>query len=254
MPLTLLAANGGQTRTPGVGGGGLLIMWYICHRRRHNPIGGWLLFYYIQLYLGALFSLLIVAASLEYYSPSSWDDSGLYAISLISSVPQLVLVAAQVAVATALLKVRSWRLVSYLKGVLAALIAFGLLSLALDYGHFPDAVLLDLYSLIWPLIWLPYFSVSKRVRSVFQTKDWEITSGIVQTKAATFGQTPSQGARRWLAPLGRFTAAYILYLGLLLPLVSRGREVLVIVVGIPFAIVVAYVWGQLVAKRRSSAA
>jgi hypothetical protein len=45
--------------------------------------------------------------------------------------------------------------------------------MAIGWKYFPDHVILDVIGLVWPLIWIPYFRVSKRVRGVFFTRDWE---------------------------------------------------------------------------------
>jgi len=45
--------------------------------------------------------------------------------------------------------------------------------MAIDKYYFRTNILLSALPMIWPLIWLPYFSVSKRVKKVFQTHDWE---------------------------------------------------------------------------------
>jgi len=56
----LLAAQASSTNTytPTFPGG--LIAWWICSRRKREQLGGWLLFYYWQLYGGALMSVIFL--------------------------------------------------------------------------------------------------------------------------------------------------------------------------------------------------
>jgi hypothetical protein len=54
----VFAADGTGQAAPVPGGGiGALIMWYVCGSRKKQEIGGWLLYYYIQLYLAVIVSL-----------------------------------------------------------------------------------------------------------------------------------------------------------------------------------------------------
>lgn len=44
---------------------GLLIAYWICNSRKRKAIGGWLLFYYMQLFIGTAFSILMILLSLK---------------------------------------------------------------------------------------------------------------------------------------------------------------------------------------------
>ncbi len=79
---------------------------------------------------------------------------------------------AQVVVATGLLRVRDWKWVKHLKAVLITNLVFAAIAIGIDAVHFQDSVAFDVLGLVWPTIWLPYFSRSTRVERVFKTKDW----------------------------------------------------------------------------------
>src|SRR6266481_2399535 len=83
---------------------GALIMWWICSRRKQQPIGGWLLYYFIQLYLGFVLVLFMTVIALENYRPAAWEDCTLYYLFLLSTVPGFLIEIAQVVVATGLLR------------------------------------------------------------------------------------------------------------------------------------------------------
>src|SRR6266446_656205 len=69
---------------------GALIIGLTCWLARKKPIGGWLLFFFIQLYLGLAFSiLLLVTVSLKNYNPALWPSTDLYLLFLLSSAPPL---------------------------------------------------------------------------------------------------------------------------------------------------------------------
>lgn len=170
--IAFAASESQRPPVPGAVIVGALIMWWICSRRKQQPIGGWLLYYLIQLYFGFVFSLFVTLISIENYRPSVWEGSNLYYFFLLSTVPGLIIEIAQVIVATGLLRVRDWRWVNYLRMVLVIDLVFVMIAVGIDAIHFQDSIAFDVFSLIWPIIWLPYFSKSKRVERVFKTKDW----------------------------------------------------------------------------------
>lgn len=151
---------------------GALIMWWICSRRKQQAIGGWLLYYFIQLYTGFVLTVFMTLISLENYRPSAWEGSNLYYLFLLSTVPGLIIEIAQVIVGTGLLRVRDWRWVNYLRLVLVVNLVFVGIALAIDAMYFQDSIAFDVLAFIWPIIWLPYFSKSKRVERVLKIKDW----------------------------------------------------------------------------------
>jgi hypothetical protein len=176
--ILLLAATGfaddaNHTSPPPAGGCGALIMAYICSQRKKEEIGGWLLYYYIQIYIGLIATVGIFAVSLENYKPSAWSAApALYPWFLLSAVPGILVVPAQVIVAELLRRSRSERFLRWLRVVLWIDAACALLAIAIDLTYFRDSLFLDILPVIWVTIWLPYFYVSTRVKKVFVTKDW----------------------------------------------------------------------------------
>jgi Protein of unknown function (DUF2569) len=170
-----LGADQPKPAPPGIPGcGGLvqiaLIVW--CVQSRPKPIGGWLLLFFIQLYFGLLLTVVIGAASIPNLRPSTWEGSPLYYLFLLSTVPGPLLRVAQAVVGTGLLKTRNGKWVRWMRGLLIADFVCALIGLGVDVAVFPANIVFSALALIWPMIWLPYFYVSKRVKSVFLTKDW----------------------------------------------------------------------------------
>jgi hypothetical protein len=167
------AQNGSQTSSTSVPGLGALIMWYVCAKRKAQEIGGWLLYFYIQLYIGVIISLLVGLAAYENYLPSTWvENQSLYPLFLLSAVPGIVILPIQLVVAERLRKSRDVRFVRSLRTVLWVQLAAAVVGAVIDYAQFPDNLPLDVLAVIWPSVWLPYFHMSKRVKRVFETKNW----------------------------------------------------------------------------------
>jgi hypothetical protein len=174
---------------PPAGGCGALIMAYICSRRKKEEIGGWLLYYYIQLYIGLIATVVILAVSLENYKPTSWSAApSLYPWFLLSTVPGILVVPAQVIAAEVLRRSRSARFLRWLRVVLWIDAACAVLAVAIDLAYFRDSLFLDILPIIWVTVWLPYFYVSTRVKKVFVTKDWLVPdlarAGVLDLNAA----------------------------------------------------------------------
>ena len=172
--LPLLAADSTQS-TPSFPGAGIgaLVMWYVCSSRKQKEIGGWLLYYYIQLYLGVLVSIVVFAASWSAYLPGTWSAAPeLYPMFLVSTVPGLLVLPAQLVAAELLRMSRDARWIRVLRYVLWADLLLACLATAVDMKYFPNDLVFDVLGLIWPIVWLPYFYVSSRVNRVFRLKDW----------------------------------------------------------------------------------
>jgi hypothetical protein len=174
---------------PPAGGCGALIMAYICSQRKKEEIGGWLLYYYIQIYIGLIATIAIFAVSLENYKPSSWSAApSLYPWFLLSAVPGILVIPAQVVVAELLRRSRSERFLRWLRIVLWIDAACALLAVAIDLVYFRDSLFLDILPIVWVTVWLPYFYVSTRVKKVFVTKTWLVPdlarAGVLDLKSA----------------------------------------------------------------------
>jgi hypothetical protein len=62
--------------------------------------------------------------------------------------------------------------VNILRGVLFASLLATMSVVTIDLIYWPLSVPATLMAAPWPLVWLAYFSYSKRVEKVFKTHDW----------------------------------------------------------------------------------
>jgi hypothetical protein len=170
---TIVLAKTGSRSTQSSGGAVLtLIILWICVRRKKKEIGGWLLLFYIQLYLGIFITIITSISSYTAFMPSSWAYFKVYALFLFSSLPSIIIRLSQAVVGTEALRERSYEMIQRLRILLVIDIVFGILSILIDSHFFPHNMIADFVQLIWPVIWLPYFYKSIRVQKVFDTKDW----------------------------------------------------------------------------------
>jgi S1-C subfamily serine protease len=114
----------------------------------------------------------LLAATIQNYSPERWQSTELYALAIASiALAQLSLIV-QAVVATILLKRREWKWVKLLRAVLiGGLICTGII-IVLDSVFFSgDQADFDWLALIWLAIWVAYFFRSERVKDVFLFKE-----------------------------------------------------------------------------------
>jgi len=150
-----------------------LIVIILCVARRKKEIGGWLLYYYVQLYSGAIFSIILLMFSSQNYLPATWGGAtGLYFLFLLSTIPNIMILFIELIYAERLRKSRNFVHIRPLRIVLWFHLGFAVLGLLIDLMAFQDNVPLAVIGLIFPTIWLPYFYYSKRVNKVFRTHDW----------------------------------------------------------------------------------
>ncbi len=154
---------------------GWLIMWWLCARRKKEPIGGWLAYYYYQLYLGAIVAIATLAGlNIHSYVPENFTGQlNRFYLFLLSAVPGLVLLFFEVATASYLLALRTWDMVLLLRRVLIASVVAQAVGLVIDAKYFPDNIALGLLSFVPNLLWIGYFYRSERVKHVFKTHDWQ---------------------------------------------------------------------------------
>ena len=157
-----------------------LIFWLICYGRRMEEIGGWLLFYYIQLYMSIVLTLLLLPLTFENFEPSQWGGAwGQYALFLVASVPPIVVMIIQVMVSHRLRRTRDAAYLVPLRRVLWANMLFSVVKFVIDIKLSPINTILDAFGVIWAAFWLPYFYRSIRVGHVFVTKDWARVAAMV---------------------------------------------------------------------------
>lgn len=154
--------------------GGLIVAWIICNGAKRNQIGGWLLFFFWQLYGGVIITAVLFATNIQSYVPENFDSTDRCALFLVSTVPTLMIYLAQLGVGTILLSVRTWDLLKLLRWLIGAEVVAAIISTIIDANYFPDNVGLNFLTLVPEALWLAYFFRSKRVKHVFETHDWEI--------------------------------------------------------------------------------
>lgn len=170
LALLLLATSNNQF-TPGFPGG--IVAWIVCNRRKREPMGGWLLFYYWQLYSGVLLTALFFVMSFQNYVPENFVEPRRYWLLIAGTVPTIILFAVQVAVATMMVSVRTWEMVRLLRTVMILELIASCLGAVVDAQVFPDNLPADAMVIAPQLIWLCYWFVSRRVRHVFEAHDWD---------------------------------------------------------------------------------
>jgi len=166
-----IATSGSQT-TPALPGG--LVAWIVCNARKRRAIGGWLLFYYWQLYGGLVLSAFFFTANIQSYVPENFDDKTRFALFLASAVPELLVLLVQATIATFALGVRTRDMLKLLRQVLVVQVVVEILALAIDAKYFPDNSVFPGLMLIEEVLWLAYFFKSARVRHVFAIRDWDV--------------------------------------------------------------------------------
>jgi hypothetical protein len=166
-----MATSGSQT-APALPGG--LVAWIVCNARKRNGIGGWLLFFYWQLYAGLVLSAFFFVANIQSYVPENFDDKAKFALFLVSAVPGLLLLLVQTTVATFALGVQTPDMLKLLRQALVAQVIAEVLAVVIDAKHFPDDSVLSGLMLVQELLWLGYFFKSARVRHVFVLRDWDV--------------------------------------------------------------------------------
>ncbi len=183
----LYAAGDVSPFSGAIGALGPMSMYWLCSSRKHKSIGGWLLYFYIQIYVAVIAEVAVFYSSnLPYLDASRWRDATPFYLYVFQSITPLVVIGAEGVVATIMLKKREWEYVSLFRLVLAAHIVVVLAVTAIDAAYQRANVSWDFIALAWPVLALLYFSLSKRVRRVFQTHDWElppVVPGQAQTAA-----------------------------------------------------------------------
>jgi hypothetical protein len=132
---------------------------------RKSAIGGWLLLFYVQTYVGILVTLLMLRIILSDMDPSDWESSKNYIFHLISLLPIFIYLFVEAIVATRLLFHRNQASVIFFKKLLIAGLAIFGLSLTIDLAVFKEEsmIIRSIMSLIFAAVWTLYFWTSRRV-------------------------------------------------------------------------------------------
>lgn len=168
-----LAATSG-TRSQSAAGGALFAAFAIVYLSRRRAIGGWLLYFYIQLYLSFALSLFFVPQIFTNLNPKQWDNSFLYVMFFLSVVPVMATEIIQVIAATKLLSRRNEQNVNFLLKIIVTLVATSAIALVIDNVYFSDGpnLFFDVLTLAFAVIWALYFSKARRVKLVFIERNW----------------------------------------------------------------------------------
>ena len=161
-------------------GAPLFIALAIAYLTRRMSIGGWLFYYYFQLYGSLLLSLLLGGLIIENLNPEGWEDRAQYSLFIISTVPMYLVKIIETIFATRLLvkSQRNSNNVKVLRYILLASVVVYATSLAIDYYNFPDNIALSIFGFVFATIWALYFFVSYRVNYVLSnwSGEWDYPS------------------------------------------------------------------------------
>ena len=124
--------------------------------------------------IGAVISFFL---TFDNFLPGSWDSApDEYPWFIISTLLGQLALPAQLAVAEKLRFSRDARWLQWLRAFLWVDLALSVTETGIDSRFFPDALLLDALSILWPAIWIPYFYFSKRVKRVFKISEVDMTA------------------------------------------------------------------------------
>jgi len=168
IPTAAIAATSDQPAS-NTAGSGLLVGLLIVYLTRKRAIGGWLLYFYMQLYGSFVLGLILLPQGLRYLNPSQWDSSKLYVLYMLSYAPVILAGWAEVVAGTVLLKSRNESKLNWVRMTQIALFVASLVSILIDYQYFKDGatLLFDTMGLFFSIVWLVYFRKSVRVQKVF---------------------------------------------------------------------------------------
>lgn len=180
-PIAVLAAATGAQQQPAASSG-FFITFAIAYLSRRRAIGGWLLYFYLQMYLSMLISLLFVPQVISNLQPSHWGNAQLYVMFFLSVVPVLIAQLAEIVAATVLLVRRSEPNLNFLRYVLTALGVASIVSIAIDLAYFKDdpAMVFDFVTAFFSIVWAAYFRKAKRVTAVFVSRNWSYETQLVK--------------------------------------------------------------------------
>ena len=138
--------------------------------RRKYAIGGWLFYFFCQVLIGL--ALVAVSTHWRSYLPREWSDPSRYFLFTVSSLSRTALLAAIGVVCLLLVETRKAQWIAGLQYALATYAFMTILKLPVDVYCFPGATTRDTLSLGFPVVWMAYFAMSRRVTKVFREKSW----------------------------------------------------------------------------------
>lgn len=116
-----------------------LIFALLCYFRRMDEFGGWLMFFYYQIFATIVLLLLQVFWRFREYLPSWWESEWDHIIFLYAVLPRIFAFLLVGGVALVLIKQRNWFWVRNLRVALASAMVLVTMSLLVDLAYFPAA-------------------------------------------------------------------------------------------------------------------
>ena len=186
-------------------------------------------------------------------NPNQWDDSLLYVMFFLSTVPVLVTEVIEVFAATILLFRRNEQNVKFLRYALIALVAIVSIALVIDIVYFREnpTLFFDILTLVFAIIWTFYFLKARRIRLVFIERNWVYTpySG---KRALTPEDKRKLRKRALIAALVTF-ALFLLMMGSVLKDEGKQPDVGIFVVPLFYALIAAVIaWYLPVRKKKTN--
>jgi hypothetical protein len=161
------------SNNPGAAGAPLFLACALAYLTRRRAIGGWLCYFYFQLYISLLFWPVLFAVNIfKYLAPSEWASSRDYALFLLSTVPLYMTMCTEAFFATVLLFRRNIEHVRFVRYSLIAQVATASLSLSIAVMQSDSNIVLDTLTLSFAVIWCLYFFRSCRVQLVLVENRW----------------------------------------------------------------------------------
>lgn len=174
--ILLLATNAANTSVNPLGIGGI-VAWVVCANRKQYSIGGWLLFYFWQIFSGAAMSaFFLINTGYRAYIPEVHPNVMSHWLFFISAAPQGVLLFAQAGAALMLLCVRTWDALQLVRYIALATATFCWVGVFIAGIKFPSDLTIQVIGALQMSLWTTYLFASNRVVRVFKHDNWEQTA------------------------------------------------------------------------------
>ena len=155
----------------GIGG---IVAWVVCANRKQYSIGGWLMFYFWQIFSGAaMTAYFLIATGYRSYMPEVHPNVMSHWLFFVSAAPQGVLLFAQAGAALMLLCVRTWDALQLVRYIALATVASCWAGVFIAGVKFPGDLTIQLIGALQMSLWTTYLFASKRVVRVFKHDNWE---------------------------------------------------------------------------------
>ena len=148
---------------------------------RKQPIGGWLMYFYYWIAAVLYISLQDILLNPEAFNFNNSDMPNQGALFL-AVFPRLLAYLGIAATAAMLLLKKEWIWVERLRVAILVGVLIAGISVLMDVRYFPNSIRSHVVRWIGLCLWLLYFHASKRVRHVFQTKDWAAAQDLENAK------------------------------------------------------------------------